>query len=315
MKLAMIDSAAGTGPAALLADGRFLDLRAAFPLTGLAEPAPASVVEILSERSLSGLVADLILKVESGEFDLASAILEPDAAALLPPVNPRFILCTGGAFQDHIREMGAEAPEAPGSFIKSVHAVTGPRDPIILPPVAPTMVDYECELACVFAKPCYNLDPEEAIACVGGYTMVNDVSARDDVAAYFAAVADRDPKQAGRQWDRVVYGKQFPTFCPIGPVVTTVDEIPDPHDVTVSTLLNGEIMQSAHTSDLVFRIADTISRFSRWYAFAPGDVMTTGSPAGVGVARQPQIFLKAGDVVEVQGSGIGSLINRVVAAA
>lgn len=143
--------------------------------------------------------------------------------------------------------------------------------------------------------------------------MVNDVSARDDVAGYFAAVAAREPKRAGEFWDKVVYGKQFPSFLPVGPVVTTADEIPDPHDVTIRTLLNGEIMQSAHTSDLVFQIAETIAYFSRWYRFGPGDLMTTGSPAGVGVARNPQVFLKAGDVVEVQGSGIGSLINEIVA--
>jgi 2-keto-4-pentenoate hydratase/2-oxohepta-3-ene-1,7-dioic acid hydratase in catechol pathway len=317
MKLAMIESGLGPRPAALLKDGMFLDLRAAFGASDAGD-GPSSVTDILASMAEDRSVSDLVAQVEQESSGLrkklASALVDPSAARLLPPVAPRFILCTGGAYQDHIREMGAEPPKAPGSFIKSVHALTGPRDPIILPPAAPAMVDYECELACVFARPCYNLDPEDALACVGGYTMVNDVSARDDVADYFAAVADREVKRAGEAWDRVVYGKQFPSFCPIGPVVTTVDEIPDPHDVTVRTLLNGQVMQSAHTSDLVFRIADTISRFSRWYAFAPGDVMTTGSPAGVGVARDPQIFLRPGDVVEVQGGGIGSLINVVEAA-
>lgn len=318
VKLAMIDAGQGAQPAALLKDGNFLDLPAALRAVGAREPSPTSVIDILSRMATDTSIKDLVARVERGDDGvrdvLASAIFEESAVSLLPPVEPRFILCTGGAYQGHVREMGAAAPKAPGSFIKSVHALTGPRSPIILPPFAPAMIDYECELACVFARSCYNLDPDDALACVGGYTMVNDVSARDDVAGYFAAVAERDPKKAGEQWDRVVYGKQFPSFCPIGPVVTTTDDIPDPHDVTVRTLLNGDVMQSAHTSDLIFRIADTISRFSRWYAFAPGDVMTTGSPAGVGVAREPQVFLRPGDVVEVQGSGIGSLINTVMGA-
>lgn len=321
MKLAMIDRSGALRPAALLDDGKYLDLTAPYALGLLDGAAPASVLDILREHLTGSALAALVVEVQTGSDRLREpltredALLDESEVRLLPPVSPRFILCTGGAFQDHIREMGAETPKAPGSFIKSIHAVIGPRDAIVLPAAAPNLVDYECELACVFARRCYDADPAEALACIGGYTMVNDVSARDDVAGYFEAVAARETKRAGEQWDRVVLGKQFPTFCPLGPVITTTDDLPDPHDVTVRTILNGEVMQNANTSDLVFRIADTISRFSRWYAFEPGDVMTTGSPAGVGVARSPQVFLRPGDVVEVAGSGIGSLINRVVAAA
>lgn len=314
MKLAMIEDARGARPAALLTNGRFLDIGAVIAARGGGRPVPASVTEILVELTGDSWLRDIVAEVERNDAALPDALLDASAVRLLAPLQSRFVLCTGGGYQDHIREMGAEPPSAPGSFIKSVHTMTGPRDPIILPPAAPDMVDYECELACVFAKPCYNVSAAEALDHVGGYTMVNDVSARDAVTGYFEAVGAAAAVRAREQWDQVVYGKQYPSFLPIGPVVTTADEIPDPHDVTVRTLLNGKEMQHGHTSDLVFRIADTIALFSRWYTFQPGDVMTTGSPAGVGVARNPQVFLRAGDVVEIQGSGIGSLINTVVAA-
>lgn len=318
MKLATIEDKGGIRPAALLKDGKFLDIRAIFH-AGLASGSePASVVDMLQNASGTADLSTLVQDLEAGDRRLVGTLgptlLGEGAIRLLPPIAPSFVLCTGGSYKDHLEEMGAGTPKFPTGFIKSVHAVTGPRDPIVLPPAAPNMVDFECELTCVFARPCYNVAPEEALACVGGYTMVNDVSARDDVAAFFEAVTNREAVAAAEQWTRIIHAKQYPSFCPIGPVVTTADEIADPHTITIRTLLNGKVMQSAHTSDLMFRIADTISHFSRWFAFAPGDVMTTGSPAGVGVARQPPVFLRPGDIVEVQGSGIGSLVNRVVQA-
>jgi 2-keto-4-pentenoate hydratase/2-oxohepta-3-ene-1,7-dioic acid hydratase in catechol pathway len=320
MKLAMIRGAQGDHPAVALRDGRYLDLGAAARAGILKDCAPSSVTDILDVRRSDGAhVSRLADAVECGAAGVvdplvqAGAILEADQVSLSAPLRPRLILCTGGAFLDHMKEMGVPPPEYPGAFMKAPHTVSGPRDAILLPINAPAMVDFECEFCCVFDRPCHNVEPEEALGYVAGYTMINDVSSRDTAAEHLGSLTQGMPKRTQDLWDRVILGKQFPGFCPIGPVVVTRDEIPDPHDVHIKTLLNGKVMQSAHTADLVFKLGYTISHFSRWHTFEPGDVLSTGSPAGVGYAHDPKVFLKVGDVVEVEGSGVGSLINRVAA--
>jgi len=146
---------------------------------------------------------------------------------------------------------------------------------------------------------------------VGGYTLINDISARDWVAPIFSATGTMGPILA---WEHNVLGKQFPTFCPLGPVLATKDEIPDPQRVQLTTLVNGEIMQSASTDDLVFGVARVIAHFSQYYCFRPGDVISMGTPAGVGYGRNPKRFLRAGDVVEVRADGVGALLNPIAAA-
>ncbi len=320
MKLAMAKINGTAVPMVLLADGLYLDLAQA-AVSGLLEgPPPASVTQILDAST--GMLEPVRRVADAAEgggavretLEKVGALRREDQIKLLAPLTPCLILCTGGSYQDHIREMGVEKPEAPGAFIKSLHTVTGPRDPILLPKLAPDMVDFECEFCCVFSRPCFDVSAEEALDYVGGYTMINDVSARDAVPDWFASLTQADPKRSCDLWDANVRGKQFPSFCPMGPVVTTADEIPDPLNVRVETKLNGKVMQSAHTSDLFFGIAEVIAHFSRWYAFAPGDVMSTGSPSGVGYASDPKVLLMPGDVVEVTGEGIGSLINQVVLA-
>lgn len=161
----------------------------------------------------------------------------------------------------------------------------------------------------VFGRPCHGVDAGEALEYVAGYTLINDVSARDWVAPVFAASGVMGPIFA---WEQNLLGKQFPTFCPMGPVLATREEVPDPDGVDLQTTLNGEVMQSASTSDLVFGLAALIAHYSRFYRFLPGDVITTGSPSGVGYGRSPQRFMKAGDTIAVRASGIGTLTNPVV---
>jgi len=231
---------------------------------------------------------------------------------LAPIPDPSIVLSTGTAYRAHLAEMKVGAPQAPGGFLKNAAAIIGAGTPIVLPPQAPGMVDYEGEFSCIIGRACHNVTADEAMKFVAGYTIVNDVSARDWVPGFLGAKGS--PMEVSRAAGLNILGKQFPTFCPIGPALVTADEIPDPHDLQLTTRLNGKVMQSAHTGDLIFRLAETIAYFSRWYRFSPGDVITTGSPDGVGYARNPQVFMKHGDVVEVEVSRVGILRNPVMEA-
>ena len=320
MKLGMVRVAREAHPMVVLGDGRYLDLNIAGSLGLLKAGTPASVLQILdAQQDTQASIRRLIDAVESGSrqelglLENANALLAAEGATLLPPLQPTLILCTGGSYRDHIKEMGVTPPDAPGAFMKSPRSVTGPRDPILLPVAAPSMIDFECEFCCVFDRPCHNVEEKDALEYIGGFTLINDVSARDAVADWFASLNQNNWRRTHDAWDLNVLGKQYPTFCPLGPFVATKEDIPDPHDVHIKTVLNGQLMQSAHTADLFFSIPKIISYFSRWYTFGPGDVMSTGSPSGVGYARDPKIFMKAGDLVEVAGTGIGSLKNTVTA--
>ena len=196
--------------------------------------------------------------------------------------------------------MAVEVQKEPKAFLKNVHSIIAPDAPIVLPAHCPNMVDFEGEFSIVFGADCHNIDEADAMATVAGYTIMHDVSARD--------------WNSTKDWDLIRLGKQLPTFAPLGPGITTKDEIADPHDLRLTTRLNGEVMQSAHTSDLIWRIPVLISSLSRWYRFRAGDVLTTGSPAGVGFAREPQVFMKDGDVVEITVDKIGTLRNPVISA-
>jgi len=173
------------------------------------------------------------------------------------------------------------------------------------------MIDYEGEMTFVFGKSCHNVSEAEAMGYVAGYTIANDVSARDWVGPIFTVTK---PFEAIAAWDHNILGKQLPTFCPCGPVIVTKDEIADPHNLQLTVTLNGEVMQSSSTDDLIFNLPQIISYYSKFYRFSPGDIVTTGSPPGVGVGRKPPVFMKPGDVVEVEVEGIGKLSNTVVAA-
>ena len=170
------------------------------------------------------------------------------------------------------------------------------------------MIDFEGEFCFIFAKECNNVNEAEAMDYVAGYTIANDVSARDWVPEVFAAEGTFPAIQA---WERNIMGKQLPGFTPCGPYLVTKDEIKDPHDLKLETRLNGEVMQSTSTNDLIFKIPQIIAYFSQWYRFQAGDIVTTGSPAGVGFGRDPKLFMKPGDKIEIEIEKIGILSNTI----
>jgi 2-keto-4-pentenoate hydratase/2-oxohepta-3-ene-1,7-dioic acid hydratase in catechol pathway len=220
------------------------------------------------------------------------------------------VLSVGMNYHEHLKEMKTPVPEKPAAFTKSVASIIGPDEPIRVPPGNPSMLDWEGEFSVVIGKPCHRIKAAQALDHVAGYTLVNDVSARDWVAPIFSATGIMGPIHA---WEHNLLGKMFPTFCPMGPVLATKDEVRDPGNVRITTKLNGKIMQDASTDDLVFSVVQLIEYYSQFYLFQPGDVITTGSPSGVGYGRNPKVFMKASDVVEVEVAGIGVLRNPVTA--
>jgi 2-keto-4-pentenoate hydratase/2-oxohepta-3-ene-1,7-dioic acid hydratase in catechol pathway len=220
------------------------------------------------------------------------------------------VLSVGMNYHEHLKEMKTAVPEKPAAFTKSVASIIGPEAPILVPPDNPGMVDWEGEFSVVIGKPCHRVTAAQALDYVAGYTIVNDVSARDWVAPVFSSTGVMGPIHA---WEQNLLGKMFPTFCPMGPVLATKEEVPDPGNVKIETWLNGKLMQSANTADLVFSVPKLIEYYSQFYLFKPGDVITTGSPSGVGYGRQPRLFMRPGDVVEVEVQGVGVLRNSIQA--
>ncbi len=191
---------------------------------------------------------------------------------LLAPVVPPAVLCVGLNYRQHATESGAQAPEFPVLFMKMPSAVQHPGEPILLPQHLPSsQVDYECELAVVIGKPCKNVSRDAALDYVLGYTCANDVSARD-----------WQIKWGGSQWCR---GKTFDTFCPLGPCLVTTDEMPDPNQLRIQTVLNGQVMQDWNTNDMIFDVPTLIEFLSGSTMLEPGTVILTGTPHGVGFAQ------------------------------
>ncbi len=217
---------------------------------------------------------------------------------ILPPVEPRAIICIALNYRAHAEETGKPIPERPTVFMKLPASVQRPGASIALPVRAgSTKVDYEGELAVVIGKRCRNVSPQLALNYVRGYTCANDVSARDWQIEW-----------GGGQFCR---GKSFDTFCPLGPCLVTPDEITDPDHLSLVTRLNGEVVQDSSTSDLIFDVATLIAFLSESTTLEPNTVILTGTPSGVGVARDPQVFLKPGDHVAIEIAGIGALENPV----
>ncbi|MEC7567302.1 MAG: fumarylacetoacetate hydrolase family protein [Planctomycetota bacterium] len=218
---------------------------------------------------------------------------------MLAPLQPRSIVCIGLNYRKHAAEGGADMPEHPVVFMKMPSTVQHPGDPIEIPVhLTSTMVDYECELAVVIGKAAKNVSREDALEYVLGYTCANDVSARD-----------WQSKWGGSQWCR---GKTFDTFCPLGPVLVTTDEITDPNRLAIKTILNGETMQDWNTDDMIFDVPTLIEFLSGSSLLEPGTVILTGTPHGVGFAQDPPRFLTEGDEVTIEIEGIGALMNPVI---
>jgi 2-keto-4-pentenoate hydratase/2-oxohepta-3-ene-1,7-dioic acid hydratase in catechol pathway len=232
-----------------------------------------------------------------GDFRVTERVVKP--GKILAPIVPPNILAIGLNYRKHAAESGKEPPKIPMLFIKSTSCLQNPGDPIEIPvKLASHEVDFECELAIVIGKTCKNATRANALDFVLGYTCANDVSARDWQIQW-----------GGGQFCQ---GKSFDTFCPLGPVLVTRDEIPNPNKLGIKTILNGEALQDWNTDDMVFDVPALIEFLSGSKTLLPGTVILTGTPHGVGFARKPPVYLKEGDTISIEIEKIGTLTNPVV---
>jgi 2-keto-4-pentenoate hydratase/2-oxohepta-3-ene-1,7-dioic acid hydratase in catechol pathway len=252
-----------------------------------------------------GLPAEMAALLALGAPGLSLVAGAPNSAARrhavdgvrrhTPVPRPPAILAIGMNYRAHVAEMGREPPEYQYWFNKQRTSITGPGDPIELPTVS-TMVDYEGELAMVIGPRCHHVPAARALEVVAGFTIINDVSARD------------------WQWRTPTFtlGKSFDTHAPCGPELVTADELDDPGSLSLRTWVNGDLRQDSTTADLIFGCADMIEYLTTAFPLEPGTVIATGTPAGVGAGRTPPAFLADGDVVRIAIEGIGELVNPVV---
>jgi 2-keto-4-pentenoate hydratase/2-oxohepta-3-ene-1,7-dioic acid hydratase in catechol pathway len=214
----------------------------------------------------------------------------------LPIDVPSKIVCVGLNYRDHAEEQGTDLPSAPLLFAKWPNALIGPGEPIVIPR-ASKQVDYEAELGVVIGERLRRVSEENALQAVRGYICLNDVSARD-------------LQFSDGQWTR---GKSVDTFCPVGPQLVPAADVPDPQALGIRCVLNGETMQDSTTANMIFTVAEIIAYITKTMTLEPGDLIATGTPAGVGVFRDPPVLLKAGDEVMIEIDGLGSLTNPVKA--
>ena len=257
------------------------------PVSALDAPA-SSVRGLLRALDADGLAA-LARRAQDSTARLPLASLTLAA----PVPDPEKVVCLGLNYSDHARETGQEPPAAPLWFAKFANSLLGSGEDIRLPPAHPDYVDYEAELAVVVGRSASRVQPADALAYVAGAMAFNDVSARD--------LQMQNPL-----WTS---GKAIDTFAPCGPALVTLEEIADLQDLTLHTRVNGEQVQSGTTKDQIFGVADTVAWLSRTLTLKPGDIIATGTPAGIGAAQGR--FLRAGDTVEVEVGGVGTVVNRV----
>jgi 2-keto-4-pentenoate hydratase/2-oxohepta-3-ene-1,7-dioic acid hydratase in catechol pathway len=285
MRLATIQTSAGPR-AALFQDATYFDLHATDP------DLPPSLRDLLAG-------GPAYLHAAAVVPHSPKAVQYPAGGVkLLSPIpDPQKIICVGLNYRDHAAESGAPIPKEPVLFSKFATALVGDGDAIVLPPVSKE-VDYEAELVLVVGKQGRHLTPATAPQHLAGYTIGHDVSARD-----------WQLKKDGKQW---LAGKTFDTFAPTGPLLVTADEVPDALNLGIRLRLNGQTMQESNTRQMIFTPADVLAYVSQVVTLLPGDLVFTGTPPGVGFVRKPPVFLKAGDVVEVEIDGLGVLRNSVV---
>lgn len=286
MKLFMVNAAAGPRLGVSLSEDVHVVLDTV--------EGPDSPVLGVLRRGEEGLV-DVRAAAESAAQDEKNLVRMEDLS--LGPVipDPGKILCVGFNYLLHVNEMSVDLPAAPNVFAKFANSVVGPGDEIKLPDVSDE-IDYEGELVAVIGRRCYDVSPDDALSYVAGYTIMNDVSARD---LQFRT----------SQW---TLGKSLDTFAPVGPVLTTADEIPDPQTLRLTTTVDGEVVQDGNTSQMLFGVADIVSTISRSMTLEPGDLIATGTPDGVGYKRTPPLYLQDGHDVSISIEGIGTLSNPVV---
>ena len=284
----------------LIAKGRIADAKvaaAANVLRKLGRP-PEDMIELLGlgekyRKALGVVVASASGLGKKGPKGLLTPLSKAKLRA--PISHPQKITCVGLNYADHAREGGVEPPKAPVFFLKSHNTICGPGDAIRIPPNS-EKVDYEAEFAVVIGKRGRGIAESDAHKYIAGYTLLHDVSARD-------------MQFSDNQWYR---GKSCDTFAPIGPWIVTPDEVPDPHNLRISLTLNGETLQDSNTSNLIFKVPFLISYLSQSVTWEVGDLISTGTPPGVGFARKPPIWMKSGDSVSVTVENIGTLTNPVV---
>lgn len=271
----------------LISDEEILDL------TGLVTDQNLTAAQLLECFDLeSGFINQAL---SFSQENSASEIVKKQTVEICAPVpRPGKIICIGLNYRDHAAESGMAIPESPVIFSKFATSVVAAHQPIVIPQGS-SQVDYEAELAIIIGRRAKQVSRTEALGCVFGYTNFNDVSARDF-------------QFSDGQWQR---GKSCDTFAPMGEFIATADEIPDPQNLSIRFRLNGEILQNSNTSQMVFGVAELVEFLSQVIALEPGDVIATGTPPGVGFARKPPVFMKAGDRAEVEIEGLGVLSNPV----
>ena len=277
----------------LVLEDRILDLTAATSGGHIRFESVASLEDVLHidggmarlEKELEGINSESLpdCMVSASEVRSRATIQQPQK-----------IIGIGLNYHDHADEVDMKKPEAPLLFAMFANTIIGPDEEILIPEMS-SQVDYEAEMGVVIGKKGRHISPEDALDFVAGYTIVNDVSARD-------------LQFSDNQWVR---GKSFDTFAPIGPVMTTRSALGDGDNLAIELRLNGETMQKSHTGNLIFKVPELVSYTSRVLTLQPGDVIATGTPAGVGFTRKPPVFLKPGDVVEIDLEGVGTLRNSV----
>lgn len=268
--------------------------------------ADGSVVDL--NRAETGLPSEMLAFLQGGADTLAraqkavaaagaDAVMPQSAVTLRAPIpRPGKILCIGLNYRDHAAESNQPIPDHPTVFAKYNNTIIGPGEAIVLPTVT-EKVDYEAEFAFVIGRTARNVKAADALDYVAGYLPFNDVSARDY-------------QQRTSQW---TVGKTFDTFGPMGPALVTADEISNPHDLDIRLSIDGEVLQSSNTSNLIFSVNDLIADLTSFMTLEPGDVISTGTPSGVGSARNPKRWLRAGETVRIEIEGLGVLENPVVA--
>jgi len=261
------------------------------------------VIDLCSvDSNLPTTMMDLLAAGEAGMTQAAAAIANADSAAhtqpvdqvtLLPPVlRPGKVIALGRNYAAHAKEGGAEPPDYPMLFHKTATSLIGAGGTVIIP-AGTERVDFEAELAVIIGKVCKNIEETDAFDYIAGYTVANDITARD--------------------WQRLTTqftaGKMVDTFGPLGPALVTKDEAPDPSNLRIKSILNGEVMQDGNTTMMIFSVPYLVSYISKISTLEPGDVILTGTPEGVGYARKPPVYMKDGDVITIEIDGLGTLTN------
>lgn len=257
---------------------------------------PSLTMMALVELGLS-YVKEIEAKIfDVNEMEEKGLVLPLDELVLKAPLpNPGKVVCVGLNYMDHCREQNVEPPKAPLIFSKWSSCVVGPGENVILPKES-MQVDYEAELGVIFGSKAKHIKEADVYSHIFGYVIVNDISARD-------------VQFSDGQWAR---GKSYDTFAPCGPYLVTADEINDAQNLSISCKVNGRVLQDSNTNEMIFNIKEVVSYLSKGFTFEPGDLLSTGTPDGVGIFRDPQIFLEDGDEMVIEIEGLGTLVNTCV---